>query len=316
MTRTATTTEPPALPDTYDTLPGRSLWADAFRRLRRNPAAMVCLAIILIYIAVAILAPILIGDYERQADYDNINAAPDADHLLGTDALGRSVLHKTLLSASTSMTVAFAANIIAIPLGMVLGALAGFFGKRVDDFVVWLYSTLASIPGIIRLIAIKVAFQNVVLFEGTSFELSLDGLAGLCIALGVMGWINTCRLVRAETLKLRESDYVMAARAAGRSRIAILFRHVVPNVLHLGIINFSLAFVGVILAEVTLSYLGLGVQDMPSWGKMISSAKMDLVVGRWWELASAVGAMFVIVLAWNVFGDRLRDALDPRLRNV
>jgi peptide/nickel transport system permease protein len=111
-------------------------------------------------------------------------------------------------------------------------------------------------------------------------------------------------------------DYITAARASGRNSFAILIRHIMPNVAHLGIITFSLGFVGAIMTEVTLSYLGIGVTDRPSWGRMIDSAKMDLVVGRWWEIAAAVGAMFIIVLAWNIFGDRLRDSLDPRLRNV
>jgi peptide/nickel transport system permease protein len=126
--------------------------------------------------------------------------------------------------------------------------------------------------------------------------------------------VGTCRLVRAEVMKLRELDYVMAARACGRSSMGVLARHILPNIGHIAIISFSLGFVGAISAEVILSFLNLGVQDLPSWGKMINEARMDLVVGRWWEIVSAVGATFVIVLAWNVFGDRLRDALDPKLR--
>jgi len=109
---------------------------------------------------------------------------------------------------------------------------------------------------------------------------------------------------------------VVAAKASGRSDMAVLLRHILPNVFHIGIINFSLGFVGAIGAEVILSFLNLGVQELPSWGKMINEARMDLVVGRWWELTAAVGATFIIVLAWNIIGDRLRDALDPRLKNV
>jgi ABC-type dipeptide/oligopeptide/nickel transport system permease subunit len=115
-------------------------------------------------------------------------------------------------------------------------------------------------------------------------------------------------------MKIKEFDFVMAARASGRSDFAILARHILPNVFHIAIINFSLGFVSAISAEVMLSFLNLGVQDLPSWGKMINDARMDLVVGRWWELTAAVSATFIIVLAWNIFGDRLRDALDPKLR--
>jgi len=296
--------------------PGRSLWADAWRRLRRDPAALACLGVVLLYTLVAILAPHVIRDWKSVYDYAKRSVPPGGQFLLGSDAFGRSVLHKTLLGAHVSMTVGFMANIIAVPLGMFLGALAGYFGRRTDDFITWFYTTLASIPGIILLIALKFAFEGKVLFAGTPIALDLSSMPGVYLALGVTSWIGTCRLVRAEVMKLKELDYVMAARAAGRGDLAILLRHIMPNVLHIGIISFSLGFVGAISAEVILSFLNLGVQDLPSWGKMINEARMDLVVGRWWEFASAVLATFFIVLAWNILGDRLRDALDPRLKNV
>jgi len=296
--------------------PGRSLWSDAIRKLRRDPAAMVCFAVICLYAAVAIVSPWVLSGWAGSFNYDNIHQPPSAEYILGTDIFGRSVFQETLLAANTSMTVAFMANIIAVPLGMLLGAIAGYYGGWVDDFIVWLFTTLASIPGIIRLIAIKFAFTGKVLFAGTWFEMNLDGMAGLYIALGVMSWVGTCRLVRAETMKIRQLDYCLAARSIGTGRFVTLIRHVLPNVVHIGIINFSLGFQGAITAEVTLSYLGLGVKDAPSWGRMIDSGKMDMVLGRWWELAAAVGATFIIILVWNIFGDRLRDALDPKLRNA
>ncbi len=296
--------------------PGRSLWADAVHRLRRNPIAIVCFGIIVLYALVAILAPFIFSEWESNVNFDRLNEPPSWSHWLGTDAFGRDVLQKTLLGAQVSMTVGFFANIIAVPFGMILGAIAGYYGGRVDDFIVWIYTTLACIPGLVLLLALRFAFLDKTLFTDTMFEMDLDGLAGLCIVLSIAGWIGTCRLVRAETMKLRELDYVMAARASGRGGFRILLSHIIPNVFHLGIITFSLGFVGTIMMEVLLSFLGLGVQDLPSWGKMISEARMDLVVGRWWELAGAVGAMFIIVLAWNLFGDRLRDALDPKLKNV
>ena len=167
---------------------------------------------------------------------------------------------------------------------------------------------ISDIPGIIMLIALKFAFTQMGV---------LKGVHGLYVSLAIINWIGTCRLVRAEAMKIRELDYVIAARAVGVSRVGILARHVLPNVLHLSIIRFSLGFVGAIHAEVILSFLGLGVEvGTPSWGQMISAARMDLFAGRWWQLTAAVGAMFLLVLALNIFGDRLRDALDPRLRNV
>lgn len=284
--------------------------------LRRDWVAMLCLAVIVVYALIAMIAPFALGDWQESFHYDRTNAPPSGQYWLGADVFGRSILQKTLLGAHLSMTVAFLANLIAIPLGMLLGAIAGYYGRIIDDVIVWLYTTLACIPGLILLIAIKFAFQDRMLFEGTWLAMPLDGMAGLVIALAVTSWIGTCRLVRAETLRLRELDYVLAARATGRGSFLILIKHILPNVLHIGIIQFSLGFVGAISAEVILSYLNLGVPNMPSWGRMIADANMDLVVGRWWEITAAVGAMFLIVLAWNLFGDRLRDALDPRLKNV
>ena len=296
---------------------GRSFWSDARRRLARSPTAMICLGVIALYALAAVVAPLAYADWQGDTNYAQANQPPSADRLLGTDTFGRSVLAKTLLATKVAMTVGLVTNLIAIPLGMLLGAVAGSYGQWLDDAIVWFYTTLAAVPGIIRVIALKFAFQGKVLFAGTAWQLDLAGMGGVCVALAMTYWIGTCRLVRAETLKLRELDYVLAARAAGRGRLSILLRHILPNVAHIGVINFSLGFVGAVTAEVILSYLGLGVQvGQPSWGGMINAARTDLIVGRWWELTAAVTAMFVLVLALNILGDRLRDALDPKLRNA
>lgn len=312
----------PPPPDADIEAAGRSLWSDAWRRLRRDRAAMVCLGVIGLYVLIAVggVAYAWLSEldpnggwltYQEMVDTDNTNQPPKPElswNVLGTDWEGKPVLVKVLMGAKTSISVGIVANLIAVPLGLALGVLAGYFGRATDAVIVWLFSTLASIPGIILLIAIRFAFKNVP---------ALDGIYGMYVALGVISWIGTCRLVRAETLKLRELEYVMAAQAAGRRELAILAQHIVPNVLHIGIIRFSLGFVGAVQAEVILSYLGLGVAvGEPSWGRMIDAARLDLFAGQWWEITAAVGAMFFLVLALNIFGDRLRDALDPRLRNV
>jgi len=304
---------------------GRSLWSDARRRILRDPWAMICLGIIVLYALIAIGGLCYefaaenydsVPTFEETSDYDNTNRHPSLESpklYLGTDWAGKSVLYKMLLGVKVSLTVGFMANIIAIPLGVILGALAGFYGKWIDTLIVWMFSTLASIPGIMLLIALRYAFQDAPPVLG----MDLNGVAGVCIALGVVSWIGTCRLVRAEVMKIRELDYVIAARAIGTPKFIIMLRHVIPNILHLAIINFSLGFVWAVKSEVILSYLGLGVPvGVPSWGNMINAARTDLFMGRWWELTAAVGAMFFLVLALNIFGDRLRDALDPKLRNV
>jgi len=317
------TPQPDAAPDSRPRT-GRSLWADAWRRLRRDRGAMLALAVIVLYVAISLAVAAYevvaarsphVPTFSEMTDYDRANHPPSAESWrlwLGTDWAGRSVLVKTVMGAKVSLTVGLMANVIAVPLGTLLGAIAGYFGRRVDDMIVWLYTTLSSIPGIILLIAMKYAFQDV-----SVAGLDLTGIHGIYIALGVISWVGMCRLVRAEVMKIRELDYVTAARAVGVRRGAILLRHVVPNVLHLAIIQFSLGFVGAVSAEVILSYLGIGVAvGTPSWGTMINAARMDLMVGRWWELTAAVVAMFVLVLALSIFGDRLRDALDPKLRNA
>lgn len=317
-----TATSPAQLPLPAKPLAGRSLWGDAIRRLRRDKGAMICLAVILIYASVALVSKFAFSDWANQVNYENTNAPPSSANLLGTDEFGRSIAQKTALGAYVSLSVGFWANVIAIPLGMLLGAISGYYNGRfsrggfIDDGIVWLYTTLTAVPGLILVIAVKFAFQDKVFFSGTFLQLNMDGMAGIVLALSIAGWTGTCRLVRAEVMKIRELDYIIAARASGRRSFSILLRHVMPNVFHIGIISFSLGFVGAIMAEVTLSYLGLGIQDMPSWGKMIDSARMDLVVGRYSQIAAAVAATFAIVLAWNIFGDRLRDALDPKLKNV
>ena len=221
---------------------------------------------------------------------------------------------KTLLGAHVSMTVGFMANVIAIPLGLLLGALAGYFGRRIDDIIMWFYTTVSCIPGHHPAHRLKFAFADRKIFGGSRSRSTSRAWPACTWRSASSSWISTCRLVRAETMKIKELDYVLAARASGRGDLAILFRHILPNVIHIAIINFSLGFVGAINAEVILSFLNIGVQNLPSWGKMINDARMDLVVGRWWELAASVTAMFIIVLAWNIFGDRLRDALDPKLK--
>jgi ABC-type dipeptide/oligopeptide/nickel transport system permease subunit len=325
MTPENTTQTPNAAAYIDKPVAGRSLWGDARRRIFRDKWAMICLGIIVLYALIAIggLCYDFVAErnddvqtFEETSDYDNTNKAPSFDSVrdcLGTDWSGKSVFYKMLLGVKVSLTVGFMANIIAIPLGVVLGALAGFYGKWVDTSIVWMFSTLASIPGIMLLIAMRYAFQDAPPVLG----MDLGGVAGVCIALGVVSWIGTCRLVRAEVMKIRELDYVVAGRAIGTPSFVIMIRHVIPNVLHLAIINFSLGFVWAVKSEVILSYLGLGVPvGVPSWGNMINAARTDLFMGRWWELTAAVGAMFFLVLALNIFGDRLRDALDPKLRNA
>jgi len=219
-------------------------------------------------------------------------------HLLGTDIIGRDVLHLTLKGTRVAMLIGGLTTLIVIPLALLFGVTAGYRGGRVDDAVFFLISTLAAIPGLLLLIALITVLGR--------------GPVQVCVALGITGWVGLCRLVRGETLKLRELDYVMAARALGVSEARIVFRHVLPNLMHLVVITFVLLFSGLVLSEAVLSWLGIGIDG--SWGQMIDQARDELSrdPAITWNLLSASTALFLLILVVNRVGDAVRDVLDPR----
>jgi ABC-type dipeptide/oligopeptide/nickel transport system permease subunit len=277
-----------------------SLWRDAFARLAQDKWALASLIIVVVYAVVAILSGlgIVASDWAREVGASNL--PPSSEHWFGTDIFGRSVLTKVVRGTQVAMSVGLATSLIAIPIGVCLGALAGYFGGLVDDFITWLYTTFSSIPNIMLLISITMILGK--------------GLFAVYVALGATSWVTLCRLIRSEVMKHKEREYVQAAGAIGGGHFRKLFIHILPNVTHLIIINTSLQFQVAIKSEVILSYLGLGVQGEPSWGTMIDDAKLELARGVWWQLAGATLAMFVIVLAFNLLGDALRDSLDPKLK--
>jgi peptide/nickel transport system permease protein len=230
--------------------------------------------------------------------YEKFPLNDPGGHLLGTDILGRDVLYRTLKGARVALLIGGFTSAIAIPLALLLGVTAGYFGGRWDDLVFFVMSTLASIPSLLLLIAIVMALGR--------------GTWQVCFALGVTSWVGLSRVSRGETLKLRELDYVQAARALGVSEARILWRHIVPNLFHLVIITFVLLFSGLVISETILSYLGIGVDG--SWGQMIDQARNELAREPivWWNIAAAGTAIFALLLAVNLVGDALRDVLDPR----
>jgi peptide/nickel transport system permease protein len=221
-------------------------------------------------------------------------------HLLGTDILGRDVFQQALKGARVALLVGGLTTLIVIPIALLFGVSAGYFGGRVDDAVFFLVSTLASMPGLLLLIALIMALGR--------------GAVQVCVALGVTGWVGFCRVTRGETLKLRELDYVQASRALGASAPAIIWRHVLPNLSHLVVITFVLTFSGLVLSEAVLSWLGLGLDG--SWGQMIDQARDELARDPivWWNLGAASVGLFGLILAVNLLGDGVRDVLDPRTR--
>jgi peptide/nickel transport system permease protein len=225
--------------------------------------------------------------------------APSADHWFGTDFLGRDVLSRAIHGTKIAFVVGFFAASLATLIGVFLGALGGFLGGWVDEIIVWLYTTLESIPYIL-------------LISAFAFSMG-QGLTNLYIALGLTGWVKLCRLTRGEFLRQRNREYVAAAQALGTSPFSQMFKHIMPNVLHLAYIQFSLSFIYAVKVEVILSYLGLGVEPgTPSWGLMINDAKSELTRGVWWNLTAATLFMFVLILSVNLFTQSLRQALDPK----
>ena len=238
---------------------------------------------------------------ERAAQY-HAQVKPIADTLpLGGDRLGRDVLAKALKGTQISVSVGVLAAIVATLIGAALGAIAGFFGGWLGDFVEWLYNVFTSVPDILLFFAFAAVFGR--------------GISTLVMILGLTGWTGQYRQVRAEFIKHSRREYVRAAEAIGANAGVRMFRHILPNVSHVILVRMSLMVVGFIKAEVILSYLGLGVAiDQVSWGTMLNEAQTELILGHWWQLATATVFMAVFVTAFSLMADALRDALDPKLR--
>jgi len=221
-------------------------------------------------------------------------------HLLGTDILGRDVVYRALKGVRVALLIGAFTSLVVIPIALLFGVTAGYFGKRIDDGVFFLITVLASVPSLLLLIALIMVLGR--------------GTLQVCIALGITGWVQFCRIARGETLKLREADYVDAARALGVSDTRIIIRHILPNIAHLIIITFALSFTGLVLSETILSYLGIGLEG--SWGQMIDQARNELSRTPiiWWNLAGASILLFALILAVNMIADAMRDIADPRTR--
>ncbi len=244
-------------------------------------------------------------------------------HVLGTDKVGQDVLYQALKSVRTGLLIGTLTTLIMMPFALILGIMAGYFRGWIDDLIQYLYTTLNSIPGVL-LIAASILMLEVYMTnhaaDFTSLEQRADmRLLFLCMILGITSWTGLCRLLRGEALKLREVDYVQAAQAFGVNHRTILFRHLVPNVMHIVMISIVIDFSGLVLAEAVLAYINIGVDPtMASWGNMINSARLELAREPvvWWSLVAAFIFMLGLVLPANIFADAVRDAFDPRIRQV
>lgn len=222
--------------------------------------------------------------------------------LFGADKWGHDVIKKTIKGGETSIIVGLAAAFVATLIGTLFGAFAGYFGGRLDDFFNWFYSVFTSVPYLLLVLAVAAVLQK-------------KGVLTIILILGLTGWTGVFRLVRAEYIRHKEREYVMAAGAIGASHWRRMFSHILPNVSHVPLVQLSILAVGFIKSEVILSFLGFGVPvGVVSWGSMLNEAQNELILGKWWQLAAVTAAMAVLITAFSLFTDGLRDALDPRLR--
>jgi peptide/nickel transport system permease protein len=220
----------------------------------------------------------------------------------GADKWGHDIVKKTIKGSQTSIVVGLVAALLAVSLGTVFGAVSGYFGGAVDDFFNWFYSIFTSIPSILMILTVAAVLQQ-------------KGVTAIVLILALTGWTGPYRLMRAEYMKHKGREYVMAADAIGASHWRKMFSHIFPNVSHVALVQMSILVVGFIKAEVILSFLGFGVPvGVVSWGSMLNEAQNELILGKWWQLTAAAVAMAVLVMAFSLFADALRDALDPKLK--
>ncbi len=335
---------------TQATSPG--LWALAWRRLCADKVAMAALAVVCLFLAMLALssAGLVAADWEDEVAVNyappgfigadpaslalqaqaarpvppnafdplagdiaqlerELALHPERAHAakrttlpFGADKWGHDVIKKTIKGGQTSIVVGLVAAFVAVSLGTLFGAFSGFYGGLVDDVFNWFYSIFTSIPSILMILTVAAVLQQ-------------RGVTTIVLILGLTGWTGPYRLMRAEYIKHKAREYVMAADAIGASNWRKMFSHIFPNVSHVALVQMSILVVGFIKAEVILSFLGFGVPvGVVSWGSMLNEAQNELILGKWWQLTAAATAMAILVTAFSLFADALRDALDPKLK--
>jgi peptide/nickel transport system permease protein len=286
-----------------------SPWQEAWRRFRRHRLAVASAVVLLLIVAAIVLGPFVWRVPINEIDFTAKLQPPSWAHPLGTDDLGQDVLARMLYGGRISLAVGLAAMFVAIFIGVLVGAIAGMSSGRLDAVLMWLADLFLSLPGLPLLLLIIYLFRDALkaIFgvEGGVFIMIVAVIGGL-------RWMQAARLVRAQFLSLREKEFVEAARALGASRTRQVLQHILPNALGPVIVAATIDVAAAIIAESTLSFLGLGFPpDIPTWGRLLSDAKDYLDIAPHWALASGA-AIFLTVLSINFIGDGLRDALDPR----
>lgn len=282
--------------------PNLSFWQDAWRRLRKNRAAYFGLMIIVLYALLAIFAPMFSSYSYTAMDAAAMHQGPSAVHWLGADATGRDMWVRIWMGARVSLTIGVMAAFVNMCVGAVIGGLCGYYGGNLDMIVMRIVDILYGIPSLIITILVMMVIGR--------------GIVTLIVAMCIVGWIGTCRFVRGEVYRLKEQDYVLAAKVLGVSDMTIILRHIIPNIMGMMVTNLCMAIPGAIFQEAFLSYVGLGIKPPGcSWGVLAKEGVVNLRVAPHEVL---IPAFFICttMLALNLLGDGLRDAVDPRLRGT
>jgi dipeptide transport system permease protein len=281
--------------------PSLSYWADVWIRLRENKLAMVGLVTIILLIIMAIIGPYLNGYTFYEQDFTKKNLRPNAEHWFGTDSSGRDLFTRAWYGARISLFIGFMAAFIDFVIGVFYGGISGIRGGKTDNIMMRIAEVLYAIPFLLMVILIMIVLER--------------GLWSIIIAMSITGWIQMARLVRGQVLQLKENEFVQAATAMGASTSWKLRKHVIPNTMGPILVNITLTVPTAIFVEATLSFLGLGIPaPQASWGTMASDALGSILIGNFYQLLIPATLISLTMFAFNVFGDGLRDALDPKLR--
>jgi peptide/nickel transport system permease protein len=273
---------------------------DFRKRFLKNRVAVAGSVIVVVLFAVSLLAPWLAPHDPNAIDLKNVLAPPSAEHPFGTDPLGRDVLSRMIWGAGISLKVGFVATGIAILIGTILGALAGYYGRWVDAVIMRFVDVMLCFPAFFLILAVIAILE--------------PSIWNIMIVIGLTGWMGVTRLVRADFISLKERDFVQAARAIGAGDLRIIFLHILPNAMASVLVTATLGVAGAILTESALSFLGIGVQPpTPSWGNILTAGKDNIDIAWWLSFYPGL-AILITVLGYNLLGEGIRDALDPRLR--
>ncbi len=270
-----------------------------WHRFKKNPLSVAGLVIILALAGIALLAPLISTHEPTKIDVYNVLSPPSSNHPFGTDELGRDLLSRMIWGSRASLKVGFIAVGIAITIGTILGSIAGYYGGKIDALLMRFVDIMLAFPTFFLILAVIAIVE--------------PSISTIMIIIGLTGWMDVSRLIRAEFLTLKERDFVAAAQALGASDSRLIFRHIIPNALSPVFVAATFGIAGAILTESGLSFLGLGVQPPePSWGNILTSGKDNITVAWWLSLFPGI-AILITVLSYNLVGEGLRDALDPRL---